>query len=80
MLEGLSRRRRRAAPHVGSVFFEVRFRGRGVAGCVLLSQIYKMFRRAYAGNLQKRQIYARRFPHTPISNLVRGSDSYIGYI
>ena len=29
----------------GSVFFEVRFRGRGPHGCVLLIEIYKMFHR-----------------------------------
>ena len=29
----------------GSVFFEVRFRGRGPRGCVLLTEIYKMSRR-----------------------------------
>ena len=40
---GLSPRRRRAAArHGGSVFFEVRFRGRGLYGCVLLTEIYKM--------------------------------------
>ena len=31
-----------AARHGGSVFFEVRFRGRGLYGCVLLTEIYKM--------------------------------------
>ena len=35
-------RRRAAARHGGSVFFEVRFRGRGLYGCVLLTEIYKM--------------------------------------
>ena len=43
---GLSPPRRRraaaAARHGGSVFFEVRFRGRGLYGCVLLTEIYKM--------------------------------------
>ena len=41
---GLSppRRRAAAARHGGSVFFEVRFRGRGLYGCVLLTEIYKM--------------------------------------
>ena len=40
---GLSRRRRAAARHGGSVFFEVRFRGWGIIhGCVLLTEIYKM--------------------------------------
>ena len=44
--------RRRAAPRraaaarkLGSVFFRVRFRGRGPRGCVLLTEIYKMSRR-----------------------------------
>ena len=36
------RRRRVAARHGGSVFFKVRFRGRGTHGCVLLTEIYKM--------------------------------------
>ena len=31
----------------GPVLFEVRFGRRGVAGCVLLSQIYKMSHRTY---------------------------------
>ena len=37
--------RRRAARKLGSVFFGVRFRGRGPRGCVLLTEIYKMSRR-----------------------------------
>ena len=36
---------RRAARKLGSVFFGVRFRGRGPRGCVLLTEIYKMSRR-----------------------------------
>ena len=36
---------RRAARHGGSVFFEVRFRGWGIRGCVLLTEIYKMSHR-----------------------------------
>ena len=45
---GLSRRRAAAAArHGGSVFFEVRFRGRGLYGCVLLTEIYKMSHRTY---------------------------------
>ena len=44
---GLSRRRSRAARQEGSVFFEVRFGGRGPHGCVLLIEIYKMFHRTY---------------------------------
>ena len=35
-------RRAAAARHGGPVFFEVRFRGRGLYGCVLLTEIYKM--------------------------------------
>ena len=42
---GLSRRRRGEARHRGAVFFEVRSRGRGPHGCVLLTEIYKMSRR-----------------------------------
>ena len=34
-----------AARKLGSVFFGVRFRGRGPRGCVLLTEIYKMSRR-----------------------------------
>ena len=37
----------RAARQEGSVFFEVRFGGRGPRGCVLLIEIYKMSRRTY---------------------------------
>ena len=37
-------RRRAAARQEGSVFFEVRFGGRGPHGCVLLIEIYKMSR------------------------------------
>ena len=36
-----------AARHGGSVFFEVRFRGWGIHGCVLLTEIYKMSHRTY---------------------------------
>ena len=38
---------RRAARQQGSVFSEVRFRGRGPHGCVLLIEIYKMSHRNY---------------------------------
>ncbi len=38
------RRAARAARQEGSVFFEVRFGGRGSHGCVLLIEIYKMSR------------------------------------
>ena len=40
---------RRAAPLAmgGPVFFEVRFRGWGIHGCVLLTEIYKMSHRTY---------------------------------
>ena len=41
---GLSRRAAAARARV-SVFFEVRFGGRGPHGCVLLIEIYKMFHR-----------------------------------
>ena len=44
---GLSPRRAAAARHGGSVFFEVRFRGWGIHGCVLLTEIYKMSHRTY---------------------------------
>ena len=40
----------RAAPPLamgGPVFFEVRFRGWGIHGCVLLTEIYKMSHRTY---------------------------------
>ena len=41
------RRAAAAARHGGSVFFEVRFRGWGIHGCVLLTEIYKMSHRTY---------------------------------
>ena len=46
---GLSPRRAAAAAarHGGSVFFEVRFRGWGIHGCVLLTEIHNMSHRTY---------------------------------